>query len=176
MMNRSSTTMLYPQPWLCFHIRIRSKHKKNKPDIQKKKGHDVMFGMRNVPHPHPGSGIWTLGSQFVMLFGEVLEPLSGGALMEEVCRWGKANFLFALCLVLVVQEVNSQLPPPSLPLAARPPCHGGLLTSGITKQNKLFLLCAASIIMFFHSNIKVASLAGKAGYKQSTRSWGHRCS
>lgn len=135
--------------------------------LREKKDYDVMTWMRKVPHPHPGSAIWTLGSQLVMLFGEVPEPLSGGAFMEEVCRWGKANFLFALCVVLVVREVNSQLPPPSLSLPAMPPCHGGLLASGITSQNKLFLLCAALIIMSFHSNIKVASLAGKAGHKQT---------
>lgn len=32
--------------------------------------------------------IWTLGPQVVGLFGEAVEPVGGGALLEEVCHWG----------------------------------------------------------------------------------------
>lgn len=41
--------------------------------------------MRTVSH---GLRYCTLGSHFVVLTEEVMEPLEVGALLEEVCPWG----------------------------------------------------------------------------------------
>lgn len=42
------------------------------------------------------SGVWTIGSQSIALFGEVMKPLEGAALLEEVCHWEKGEELIAL--------------------------------------------------------------------------------
>lgn len=36
---------------------------------------------------HIGSHVGTLGAQLVVLFGKAVEPLRGGALLEEVSYW-----------------------------------------------------------------------------------------
>lgn len=35
-----------------------------------------------------GSGVWIPGSQLVVLFWKVVEPVGGGAWLEEVSHWG----------------------------------------------------------------------------------------
>ena len=44
--------------------------------------------MKNVP-PRL-LRLTTLGHQLVVLFGEVMEALADGALLEEICHWGWA--------------------------------------------------------------------------------------
>lgn len=58
------------------------------PQIQEK---DVVVWTKNVIFNHwtSGSRIWTLGSQLLAWFGEVIEPLGDGGLLEEVCHWGR---------------------------------------------------------------------------------------
>ena len=45
------------------------------------------------------NGISATGSQLVALFGKIMEPLGGGALLEEVWLWGQTLWFYSLaCL------------------------------------------------------------------------------
>lgn len=98
--------------------------------------------MRNVPHI--GSGIWALGSRWVVLFG----LLGGGALLEvlRLCHWGWAVKVYSptplpihsLCFLWLKRlKLWSQLPP----LATW--CYAFFAVvncpSRTVSQNKLFL-------------------------------------
>lgn len=55
---------------------------------------------RNVVWTSPmGSGLQILGLKLVVLFGKLMEPSGGGALMEELRPWGWAWRLYSLALL-----------------------------------------------------------------------------
>lgn len=64
-----------------------------------------------------GSGVPTLGLQMAALFREGMEPLGGGALLEEVCQlgWDLRVYSFSLhpvlapCFLCVSENVASHL-------------------------------------------------------------------
>lgn len=66
-----------------------------------------------------GPGVKTLGPQLVTLFGTVMEPLRGGALLEEASLWGPDLSIYSLALLLVLcLSLSPSLPTfllPSLP-------------------------------------------------------------
>lgn len=47
------------------------------------------------------------GPQLVALFGEVVEPLGGGALQEDVCHWGKGHESLLTCLIYSLKSLLS---------------------------------------------------------------------
>lgn len=75
------------------------------------------------------SGILTISTQLVVLFGGGYVVLAGGCLSLRVCFKFKNlhHFQFILCFVLVLQDMSFQLPDPrNLLLPAMPPprCDG----------------------------------------------------
>lgn len=67
-----------------------------------------------------GPGVKTLGPQLVTLFGMVMEPLRGGALLEEASLWGRDLSIYSLALLLVL---SLSLPPNLPPSFPPPPLH-----------------------------------------------------
>lgn len=87
--------------------------------------------------------IWTSGLQLVVLFGEVIEPLWGRALLEKGCHWGPSlriyivlHVLFPLCFLCVAKKVINQFP------SSVACCHAfpNIMDSGTVSQGNLFFL------------------------------------
>lgn len=98
-----------------------------------------LSGGLNEKHSPRGSYAWTLGPQLALLFGRVLEPLEGAALLEEKCWmpalrvWNLAHFLFSLSLSFspCFPCADEMWALSFLLLLPHPTCQDGLNPSGI---------------------------------------------